>query len=206
MIIINIDKVIAEAEHERTHVPKIRIISTDIIEEAKEAISHEVDELVENAVDIEQKAANQHASLQQSLIWDLDNQFRDLRVHRAKQSNKYMPMIANGASQSELAAHYVMIESISADMRELYDKKEYVEKHGRLPEQGSAGATIESGNILALKETRRSLINRRNKLKKNITLAMAKGSTKLPELQLKSDQLDAEYLTVRDRITELSHE
>lgn len=49
MIVINVDKVIAEAEQERNYVPEIRIISTDIIDQTDETNDDEVVELLSDA-------------------------------------------------------------------------------------------------------------------------------------------------------------
>lgn len=94
MIIINVDKVLQEAEAKKTHKPDIRIILPEAVEEAENVTNIEVAKKVDEAVISQDKSEE----LKQSLIWDLDNQERDLRIHRAKQSNKCLPMIEAGAS------------------------------------------------------------------------------------------------------------
>ena len=202
MISINIDKVKAEKKARESHKPTIRIILPEVIEDAEKTVDQEIGKIVEEAQQGEQVAN----SLQEALINDLNNQERELRIERAKLSNKYKPMIADGADQSELAAHYKKIESISAEMREIYDKREHVRQHGRLPEQGSAQASINHSDILALKDNKRSLENRRSKLRAKIAKGKATNAPKLAEWELYLDQLDAEYKVTIDRINELRNE
>ena len=115
-------------------------------------------------------------------------------------------MICNEASQGELANHYKLIESISSEIRDVYDRREFVRQHGTLPEQGSAQASIDNGNILALKEQKRSLVNRRSKMKRKIELGKAKSSPNLADWELALDKMDIEFKVVCDRINELRHE
>lgn len=201
MIVIKIDEVRAEVEAQKNYKPSIRIISTEVVKEAKKAIQTEVAKTVTKAA----QSRDLSEDLKQSLIWDLDNQERDLRIHRAKLSNMYLPMIADDAGTGELAAHYQKIESVSDDMRQVYDRREHVRKYGRLPNQGSAGAMIDQGNILALKDLRNSLKNRRYKMRKKIEVAEAKGNVKLPEMKLKLDQMDVEFEDVCGRIKEIGN-
>lgn len=201
MLIIEVDKLLERAEDgKHQNAGDITIILPPVLEQMSAVVEERVAEKIEDASVIQDKAKD----LQENLIWDLDNQERDLRIYRAKESNKYLPMIEEGATSDELVAHYQRIESISADMRDVYKTREHVRKFGRLPEQGSAGGTIEKGNILALKDLRRSLVNRRNKMKTRIKVVEAKTPDKVTELQAKLDKLDVEFEDVRDRIKVLN--
>ncbi len=206
MLIIEVDTVLERAEAARHRSDEnITIILPKELKEATAMVEERVAERIEDAEVVRDRSDQ----LQQSLIWDIDNQERDLRIHRAKESNKYLPMIEDGATTDELAAHYQRIESISADIREIYKKREHVRKFGRLPEQGSAGGTIDKGNILALKDLRRSLVNRRNKMRTRIKVAEAKAtdpstSLRVTELKEKLDRMDVEFEDVRDRIKRLN--
>jgi len=202
MIVINVDKIRADAEAKKDHKPSIRIILPKEIDRAEASVNEDIVKNNNLAEQSEQKAT----TLKDALVWDLDNQEREIRIERAKESNKYLPMIAKGASQGELAAHYKKIESISAEIRDIYNKREHVRRYGRLPDQATVQNTIDSGNILALKDQKRSLVNRRSKLKVKIDKGKATNAPKLTEWELQLDQLDAEFRVVSDRINELKDE
>lgn len=202
MITINIEKIKAEAAAKIAHKPVIRIILPAQILKAEERVNDEKEKKIDEA----EMAKSNGRMLKEALILDLNDQERDLRIERARQSNKYHQMIEAGASQGELAAHYQLIESISADIRDVYDKREHVEQYGRLPEQGSAQAAINHTDILALKEQRRSLVNRRSKLRAKIEKGRATGAKRLSQWELEIDQVDADYIVVQSRIKDLKND
>jgi hypothetical protein len=202
MIVINIDKVRQEAAAKAIHKPEIRIIMPEVHEQAESNVSDEIVATLEK----KHESDKRDISLKDALINDLNNQERDLRIERAKLSNKYLPMIEVDASMDELAHHYRKIEAISDEIRDVYNKREHVLRFGRLPENGSAQKSIDHTNILALKEQRRSLNNRIHKTQKKITLGKAKKSPKLTDWQLYLDKMEAEREVVISRIKELSYE
>lgn len=202
MIYIDIDKMRADQASAVAEKPKIEIILPEKIARAAEDVEHMVQQMRDTM------AADRinGTSLKEALTHDLNNQERDLRIERAKLSNKYNGMIANGAGQYELAAHYRTIEAISSEIREAYERRDYVERFGRLPENGSAQVAVDSANALALKDLKRSLVNRRNKLNTKIRKGDATKSPSVQDWKLQLDRLDTEYIAVNDRLKELRHE
>lgn len=202
MITINIDKHRAAVEAKNAHKPMIRIILPKVAAQAEDTVR----ETVRDTLAEKHESDKKNIGLKDALINDLNNQERDLRIERAKLSNQYRPMIADGASMDELAHHYRKIEAISDEIREVYNSREHVLRYGRLPEQGSAQKSIDSSNILALKEQKRSLINRISKTKKKIAVGKVKNAPKLRDWELYRDQMEAELSIVQGRIKELSYE
>lgn len=202
MIVIDIDKIKAQAEAKKQEKPTIEIILPEIIKIAK----HTNNEEQEDRLRIHHSEEKQNIGLKDALILDLDNQERDVRIERAKQSNKYLGMIERGASQSELSAHYQLIERISNEIFEIYEKRNHVLRFGRLPEMGNIKQVVSKADYLSLKELKRSLENRRHKLKVKIRTGEAKNSPSLADWKVQLDMLDAQHVEVLDRLRELRHE
>jgi hypothetical protein len=148
-------------------------------------------------------ATKVQVQLKDALINDLDIQERELRIERAKMSNEYHAMIESGASQGEFAANYQKIESVSSQIREVYDARDHVYRFGRLPGMGSAQSSMSTSDLLALKDLRRSLINRRCKIKDKLEIGKAKNPNRLANWKLELDKLDTEYFVVQQKINEL---
>lgn len=103
--------------------------------------------------------------------------------------------------RDERRALYHRIEAYRNELAAHYDNIAYVKIHGHLPQKREPPSTEET--IFSLRDHKRSLINRRDKLRRRIQIMATKDATKVPSLQLQLEQLDAEYDDVQARIKQL---
>lgn len=142
------------------------------------------------------------------IVAELKGQMADVRKQRGKLSNYYQQLIADNASQAEFKKNYDKIEACTKEMQELYDKIVYVERNGHLPVVKQESNPLESNNLYALKDLRRSLNNRKSKLAAKLKnkIHFPEGSAKRQEMQLEYEKLEAEQDEVRIKIMRLEHE
>lgn len=190
-----------EAKYQRRITPNFKIELPDVIKANEEQLENIIEEYK-----VEQQIIDTNAArLQDALLIDLDNQDNEIRIARAKLTNQYNPMIRAGASRLELKSHYQKIESLTGHLKDIFNKRRYVKKFGRLPDQGGTKQSILTNNILALKDKKRKLTDKRCKLAKKIKVGEATNAKKLNIWKLEMDQANREYEMTCDKIKQLNN-
>lgn len=201
MITINVNKILAEKELRKKHRPQVSIIV--VRKKEPEEVPVEEKPAAPRAVFSQEE---QDELYRKALLSDLECQDHEIRIERAKLSNQYLPMIKDGAGQDELAAHYAKIEALTNELKEIYDKTEHVKRHGRLPNERTAAGAMDETNILALKDRKRKLTDKRSKLTKKIAVGEVKNAPKLNEWKMELDIANQEYTQVEQKLRELRNE
>lgn len=204
MLVYDVAEILArKAAKDAQPRPGPQVLLPEVMQEAREAVEQQVEDLHREAEYLGQK----HSSLKEALTADLVAQMRELKIDRAKLSNKYMPMIRAEASQAEICAHYERIEGLSGTMQDIYEKMVYVERYGRLPEMGTHLDSLDTANMQALKYRKQRLEDMRCKLRKKLDIGVAKNQErKLPEWRLQLDKVEAEVAVIVDKIRQMRHE
>lgn len=142
------------------------------------------------------------------LLAEIIREQADVRKARGKLSNQYQQLISSNASQAEFKTNYDKIEALTREMQELWDKRQYVERHGKLPPVKQEYNRIDSNELFELKDLRRSLNNRKSKLQAKLRnkVSYPEGSSKRQEMQMDYEKLEAEQHEVRTKIMRLEHE
>lgn len=194
MICIDVNKVLHEAS------VKKELIIEIIVDDNPEEQSEEIQEItIDNS-------EREEIDLKSALMADLDQQHRDIYIERCKLSNKYMPMIDEGASQSMLASHYEKIESFTRELQQIFITRRFVEQNGRLPSQKTANDIVDNTNLYALKDRKRKLSDKKCKLAAKLKVNTAKGVKNIEKWSIELDKAIAEYDMVCKKIEELRHE
>lgn len=129
-------------------------------------------------------------------------EFNDVKLERNKLSSQTWKMVADGATTAELKEHYIKIESYRMRLTQLFDEARYVEEHGDLPAKEKED-TGQSADLKSLKYEKKTVSEKRSKLRKKIELGQARNSTKVSEWQLELEQADAEYKILEEKIAKL---
>ncbi len=209
MIVIKVEKILQEKERRLKEKPVVKIIlptpsgRSDFSQTGNEEQQAPV---ITQPRRTEFTPEEQEELYKKALLSDLECQDHEIRIDRAKLSNQYMPMIQNGATQDELAAHYAKIEALTKELQGIYDKSEYVKRYGRLPNERTAAGAMDETSILALKDRKRKLVDKRSKLTKKIAVGEAKKAPKLNEWKMELDVANQEYTEVERKLRELRHE
>lgn len=140
------------------------------------------------------------------LLADLAMEMKNLRIARARLSNKYPEMVRSGASAADLISNYREIESYTEQMKEVYSRRRHVERFGRLPDPEPRQVDpVESNDLIRLKKYRRSLNDKKCKLKRKLqpNAKTPKNPSRITEWALELDQVEAEQKRVNEKINQI---
>jgi len=140
------------------------------------------------------------------LLADLAMEMKNLRIARARLSNKYPEMVRNGASALDLISNYKEIESYTEQMKEVYSRRRFIERYGRLPDPEPRQVDpVESNDLIRLKKYRRSLNDKKCKLKRKLqpSAKTPKNPSRITEWALELDQVEAEQKRVIEKINQI---
>lgn len=145
------------------------------------------------------------AAAKSDLVTAAWKEYNATKLERKKMSTSIHKAVDDKAAQDVLTELYQSILVLQEQERRLYNRAQYIEKNGTLPEEQPA-ASIET--IEALKLEKRRLIDLRSKLTKKLTDGKAKNPSeqkahKLIEWQLELDQAEAAYTVVEERINKM---
>lgn len=165
---------------------------------------------------------NLHEELEQDLVHreddnrgrgelaaDLVDQMRDLKIARARLSNQLSGMYREGSSQNEVERHVARIQGYTDQMKVVYDRQRHVERYGKLPDpEPPKPSPLDSTNIMKLKEHRRTLVDKRCKLKRKLqpNARQPVNSSRRILWQEELDRVELEYKHVKKRIRDLNQE
>ena len=204
MIVIDVSAELEKLEQAEKNPPKPEVTDIDVIlveiPENDDPEIAEKYEIEEETVDYRGKA---------EIIAELTHEMRELRIARARLSNKIAPMVRSGATQEALAALASDIQSYTDRMKVVYDKMQHVERYGMLPKPKEPDKSpLESADLMELRKYARRLVDKRCKLQ-----AKLKPNGKVPVndarialWQMELEKSDAEYRAVKEKIRKLKHE
>lgn len=191
MIRINVTEVLSRAEEERKNpapLPSIRVVSGS----TKKKTSRKPHKIAVIEPDHEPENA---------LAKTLWAEFSALKNERNRLSTEIAHLVENGADQSRLKAQYDKIESFRPQLQEMYDKIQYVEKHGELPTLPETEQEPET--LASLKLKKESLIDERYKLRKKLAKKVALNPQRFIDWELRLAQADIEFQTIIDQIKQM---
>lgn len=132
------------------------------------------------------------------LIAELEEESLATRRRRDKLSNAAREAWKNGASQEELANWYVKINEVTEELKKVYDKKQHVERFGKLPEADKPMVNGQSTMDISAMKLRKTQLNyQMSKLRKNLKDGKPKNEERknwwaeqLAVLQAEWDEID----------------
>lgn len=206
--VINIEETIAKAERKRAEGPPLPVVVR------RERVKHPASN-IQNQEDLP-AASTQHpesriqnlASNKDILLKDLWKQLADLKTERGKLSTSIARRVEAKATQDELRDLYERINNFTPLLQQLWNQIKFVEAHGELPTTRKVETPTASMELLALKERKRSLINTRNKLNKNLrpNARAPKNSDRIIYWQEQLALQNAEYEEIQLKIKRLEYE
>lgn len=126
------------------------------------------------------------------VLMALEKEFRDLKIERAKISNKIFELYENGATADQQKQLYDEIKSFKPRMLNIYDQIRHIQNHGEIPKPKEDGPDPE--NLAALMLHKKKLSDLRYKLKKKLTpSAKPAGKAKILEWERKLAAAEIEY-------------
>jgi len=220
MKIIDVDAILEQSRKNREKKPEIEVKSIEVVEvidympvptqpfrgPSMKTLQGFSRTSAETLGWLSQNTKTEGNQLKGDIIAELELQMRNIRVARARVSNKYPEMIRRGASAAELATNHAEIESYSDEMKDIYSRIRYVERYGSLPDREPAGQDpAESDNIIEVKKMLRALVDKRCKLQKKLepSAKTPKNPDRFTTWSLELDQVQAEYDQVKARYNDL---
>lgn len=202
--VINIEETIAKAERKRAEGPPLPVVVR------RERVKHPETSIQKPASSIQHPASGiQHpTSNKDILLKDLWKQMSDLKTERGKLSTSIARRVEAKATQDELRDLYARINNFTPLLQQLWNQIKFVEAHGELPTTRKVETPTASMELLALKERKRSLINTRNKLAKNLrpNAKAPKNSDRIIYWQEQLALQNAEYEEIQLKIKRLEYE
>lgn len=187
----------------------------------KEVIDKPV--LVSRDVDLEEIAADHQEvreekpfkvnldDKQKLLIRDIEEKENYIRYQRAIAHQQYRKLLGpdllpkKGVTDDDFLVIYEQIDSYTDDLKNLYIKKQQIEKFGELRPQ-KVLTNDDLAKISALKHQRSRVNDRLYKARQSQKVAEVKGSgLKLQNCILKIQQLELEYLDIQNQLKKLEN-
>ena len=201
--VINIEETIAKAERKRAEGPPLPVVVRRERKEAPKSIQPTTP-----AIELPATGNRQPANTKDLILKDLWKQLADLKTERGKLSTSIARRVEAKATQDELRDLYERINNFTPLLQQLWNQIKFVEAHGELPTTRKVETPTASMELLALKERKRSLINTRNKLNKNLrpNARAPKNSDRIIYWQEQLALQNAEYEEIQLKIKRLEYE
>jgi hypothetical protein len=148
---------------------------------------------------------------QQAMIRDIEEKENYIRYQRAIAHQQYRKLLgpdlrpAKGVTDDDFLVIYEQIDSYTDDLKNLYIKKQQIEKFGELRPQ-KVLSNEDLARISALKHKRSRVNDNLYKARKAQKVAEAKGAqVKLQNTVLKIQQLELEYMDIQNQLKKLEN-
>jgi hypothetical protein len=141
------------------------------------------------------------------ILNDLVNAEAEIRRQRGKLSSSLYDHKVKGTSPEEMKEIYKKLTNeYQAQLREIYEKREHLEKHGRLPEPDDKGNEVDESELYKLKYQVKRLNDKIYKTKKKLQpSAKPSKPEKIIEWELELDQAELQRDQLNEKITALEH-
>lgn len=171
----------------------------------------------QKASDQQRQASEKTAEEEQTgdpVIAELAAELREILMERDKLSRKIAPMVRNHQKGhtpiADLEQLYHDIEQLTKAGSKVYQKLDYYQKNDELPVEESPGDLLETDDMLALNQLKRSLENRRSKVSKNIESfynksIKPKNPSKILEWERTKLELDDQYQRLIQKLKSLKN-
>jgi hypothetical protein len=187
-------------------------VQEDAVEEnsrAKQDIPFPSDDELARDVQPESDGGNALAEPSNTEIMnDLVNAEAEIRRQRGKLSSSLYDHKFKGTSPEEMQETYRKITNeYQAQLREIYEKREHLEKHGRLPDpDDDKGNEVDESELYKLKYQVKRLNDKIYKTKKKLQpSAKPSKAEKIIEWELELDQAELQRDQLNEKITALEH-
>jgi hypothetical protein len=202
MIKLNVKQAIKDAEIARSRpkpAPVIKITGSTPAKKEKPAAqkpNQSVQKVLQEAV-----LDRSRNDVKSDLLRSLWTEYNAILTERNKLSTQIAHLVEDDADESRLMEQYNKIEGYRPGLQDLYDKIQYVQMHGHLPE---APQTIEEPEtIYSLKVKQKAIIDKRCKLKAKLAKKQAYNPNKYVEWELELEQANVLYNELTDKIKKL---